>query len=149
MRTRLLILVVAVLVLLLAQVWAQQKGELTNLGYDPCTDPNRVTVLGLNLATDTDSVELIPISGVTRIYICSLKLQGDNSMILYLHFGTGTECAADQYFFSYVKTLGLTPKHLETGGGSSTFALSEEGRAFCIYRDATTALKGHLRYVQE
>ena len=143
-----LLMPLAVLALLAARAWAQQPVVVDNLGYDPCADPARVQVLGLNLSADTGSVELVPISGITRILVCSLTLQGGSAVVLYLHFGTGTACAADQSFISYVRTAGLAPKYVYPDGGA-TFARSETARAFCIFRDASTTLKGHLRYVQE
>jgi len=149
MRFLLAAILIALLTLLVAATSAQQRVNVVNIGYDPCADPNRVTVLGLDQADAADSFELVPVSGVTRIYLCSASLQGGVATHLYVHFGSGAACASTQAFVSYVSTAGLTPKRLHTGGGSATFARSETSRALCIYRLVSTTVKGHVRYVQE
>jgi hypothetical protein len=139
------------LVLLTAGVaLGQAPVTVTNLGYDPCADPDQVQVLAVNEGAASGNTELVPVFGSTRLWICSARLQGGAAGTLYAIFGSGAACADNaDYLTVHLLTAANVPTMvLEAAGGNATFKRSEPARAFCIYRSVSMTLVGHVRYVQ-
>lgn len=133
------------------RVIAQQPVNVTNIAYDPCSDPAKVTVFDLNEGAASGNTQLVAISGSTRIYVCSGKIQGGAAGTMYLQFGTGVACVdnADYMDIMIFASANTPPAMIQPGGAGATFYRSAAARALCIFRSTSMTVSGHIRYVQE
>lgn len=133
---------------------AQQPVNVTRVNsappiYDPCLDPTRVLVVNINAGAASGNTELVAISGSTRIWLCSAKIQGGAAGTIEFRFGTGTACAT---FPTSIDTTSITAAgdgSIITSGGSGSIMRSGTGQALCYVRSASMTAHGHARYVQE
>lgn len=117
-------------------------------GGNPCVNPN-ATLLSVTGATSgTTAVQIIALSGTTKIYICSLTVIGvsGTTPAFSLVQGTGTNCATGQ---TVVRTSWAT-----TAGQLYTFhgpvAVGAAGAALCYLDTGTTPIQNYqLTYVQQ
>ena len=128
----------------------QAPVTVTNLGYDPCSDPDQVQTLAVNEGAAMGNTELVPVFGSTRIWLCSGRLQGGAAGELWPLFGDGTACASNTDYLAVhlVTAANEPPLILDGAGGNGTFKRSAPARAFCIYRNVSMTLVGHIRFVQ-
>lgn len=144
------------LVVLLCAVpaWAQQPINVTKIAgnnpiVDPCLDPTKRTVININASASSSSVELVAVSGSTRIYLCDGKVQGGAAGEIGIMFGSGTTCGSNQAIVDTTTVTNPGDGALILPGASGTFARSATARALCYSRSASMTVEGHVVYVQE
>jgi hypothetical protein len=147
--------------LLLAPVWegfaeAQQPVNVTRVNnavplYDPCLDPSKVVPLtyGTGLAAASGAVTHTGISGTTRIYFCSAKVQGGATGTITLRFGTGANCATFPTDIDVTSIVANGDGALITPGAAGTYLRSAPSQALCSVRSASMTIHLNIRYVQE
>lgn len=124
------------------------RGNLTPSGGNPCYNPGASVQSLFGSTSGTTAVQLIALSGTTKIYVCSLTVVGvsGTTPTFSLVYGTGSNCGTGQnvflgawqtaantvYPFSY--PLGITPA----------------GQALCYLGSGTLPVQRYtLTYVQQ
>lgn len=149
---RVVVCVLGLMAALALSAIAQQPVTVQNTVYDPCADPSKVRIQGLNSLSGSGRTVHIAADGTKRIYVCSGRIQGSDAGAFYLQFGTGTTCqtgtvAVDRHVFT---ANGEPPLVLSPGSSmNATFRRSAAGAELCYERVATMTVQGHIRYVQE
>jgi hypothetical protein len=115
---------------------------------NPCVDP-RATIQSIALnASTTSAVQIIALSGTTKIYPCSITVLGGGTTPTFsLVYGTGTNCATGQ-------TTLTTAIAIPTAAPAQTFpspvGATPAGQAVCTLLTGTSpTAKGVLSYVQQ
>jgi hypothetical protein len=118
-------------------------------GSNPCNNPT-ATLLGISGATSgTTSVQLIAISGSTKIYVCSMQITGvsGTSPTFKLTYGTGSACATGNV--GIVGPFTTTANTVFNYGGNN-FAVTPAGQALCYIQTGTTPISNYnITYVQQ
>lgn len=118
-------------------------------GSNPCINPT-ATVLGVSVATSgTASVQLVALSGTTKVYVCSLNVTGvsGTTPTFKLTYGTGTACAVGTTGIVGPFTTTANTNFLFTG---PTFAVTPAGQALCYVQTGTTPISTvNLTYAQQ
>lgn len=118
-------------------------------GSNPCNNPT-ATLVGISGATSgTASVQLVAISGTTKIYVCSMTITGvsGTSPTFKLQYGTGSACATG--------TVGIvgpwtTAANTIYNFGGNNFAVTPAGQALCYVQSGTTPVSNYnITYVQQ
>ncbi len=117
-------------------------------GSNPCANPT-ATILGLQGATSgTASVQLIALSGTTKIYLCSLNVTGvsGTTPTIKLTYGTGTACAT-----APVTVVGpVNPAANVSIYYGPTVAVTAGGAELCYLQTGTAPIFNYnLTYVQQ
>lgn len=155
MRSKTLAICSALFVLFTsAAVLAQQPVNVTRVSgvapiTDPCLDPAKRTVFNINQSAGTSTVEMVSVSGSTRIYLCDGKIQGSAAAEITIMFGSGTTCGSNTANIDTTTITNAGDGALLLPGASGTLARSATGRAICYSRSASTTVEGHIVYVQE
>jgi hypothetical protein len=147
----------AALLLLAAPVQAQVNTSAVQsvsiaaggiVGGNPCANPT-ATILGLaGATTGTAAVQLIALSGTTKIYLCSVTITGvsGTTPTFSLRYGTGTACATGPVaiigpFASTAATVFLF---------ESPAAVTPAGQALSYLDGGTTPIQNYnITYVQQ
>jgi hypothetical protein len=115
---------------------------------NPCVD-SRATIQSIALnASTTSAVQIIALSGTTKIYPCSITVLGGGTTPTFsLVYGTGTNCATGQ-------TVLITAIAIPTAAPAQTFpspvGSTPAGQAVCTLLTGTSpTAKGVLSYVQQ
>lgn len=140
----------AILIAALVPASAQQTVAITNATYDPCFDPTKIIAVPVDQSAASTDVQVLALSGSTKIYLCSGRIQGGAAGKITLRFGTGSACASSPTDIDVISVVanGDGPLILP-GSGSATFEVSAAGQAFCFTRSASMTAIGHFRLVQE
>jgi hypothetical protein len=122
---------------------------------DPCMGQAK-TPLAINQNT-TSSVQLVALSGSTKIYICSLFLMTNSTATtVALTTGTGTACAS-----SNAAVIGSTTANIANsvnliagsgltyGNGAGTIAAGAASSELCMVLGSNVYVSGNLTYVQQ
>lgn len=117
-------------------------------GGNPCANPS-ATLLGLaGVTSGTAAVQLVALSGSTKIYVCSVTITGvsGTSPTFSLKYGTGTACA----------TGGVTLVGPFTSTANTVFrfespaAVTPAGQALCYLDAGTLPVQNYnITYVQQ
>ena len=102
--------------------------------------------------TTSASVQLVALSGSTKIYVCSLGLIGATATVFSITGGTGTACATSAVAIMGAATatngMSLTTNGgLTLGNGGVTVASTAAGSELCII--GGTGISGNLTVVQQ
>lgn len=118
-------------------------------GSNPCINPT-ATILGLSGATSgTASVQLVALSGSTKIYVCSMNITGISGTTpkFSLTYGTGSACATGTV--TMVGSFTTTANTVFNFVGP-TFAVTAAGQALCYVQTGTTPVSNYnITYVQQ
>jgi hypothetical protein len=118
-------------------------------GGNPCQNPS-ATIVGISGATSgTSSVQLVALSGSTKIYVCSMAITGisGTSPTFKLQYGTGSACGTG--------TVGIvgpwtTAANTIYNFGGANFAVTPAGQALCYLQSGTTPVSQYnITYVQQ
>ncbi len=134
--------------------WAQQPINITKISGvapidDPCLDPAQRTVININASASTTTIELVAVSGSTRIYLCDGKIQGSAAGEIGILFGSGTTCGSNQAILDTTTITNAGDGALLLPGAAGTLARSATARALCYTRSASMTVEGHVTYVQK
>jgi hypothetical protein len=132
------------LLFLTTAAWGQQQ---IPPGQNRCHDPNAVLQsVALNAST-TSAVQLIALSGTTKIYVCSITvIGGGTSPTFSLVYGTGTNCGTGQTVLVQAVPLSTTTPF----NFVSPTAVTPAGQAACTLLTGTSpTAKGVLSFVQQ
>lgn len=115
---------------------------------NPCGNPGATLQAASGVTSGTTAVQIIALSGTTKVYVCSLSIIGvsGTTPTLSLVQGTGTNCATSQ--------TTLLPAFGTTAGQLYAFAnpvtLTSAGFALCYLPGGTTPVQNFvLTYVQQ
>ena len=125
--------------------------NVSNASTDPCV--NTKTNLPISYTTAT-SIQLVALSGSTKIYVCSLGLIGSTATVFSIIGGTGTACATSAVAIMGAATatngMSLTTNGgLTLGSGLGTIAVTGAGSELCIVLSGGGTLSGNLTFVQQ
>lgn len=114
---------------------------------NPCVNPAVVLVSLTGATSGTTAVQIVALSGTTKIYVCSLTVIGvsGTAPTFSLVQGTGVNCATGQSVVrqSWATTAG-TLYHF-----ASPVAVGAAGNAFCYLSGGTLPVQNYqLTYVQ-
>jgi hypothetical protein len=117
-------------------------------GGNPCQNPS-ATLTSFNAATSgTASVQIVAISGSTKIYVCSMIVVGTSgtSPTFALRYGTGSACGTGT-----VTIVGAFTTTANTLFNFATpFAVTPAGQALCYIQTGTTPISQlSVTYVQQ
>lgn len=132
----------------------------TNTGYatsanqtaDPCTLSTKTTK---PISTSSAGpVELVALSGATKIYVCSIIAVNDTAIKLSFIDGTGGSCASAQHaiYGSTTAASGMSlaaTSGFSQGNGGATVATTAAASAFCLLQSGTSLVAGTMTYVQQ
>lgn len=117
-------------------------------GSNPCNGPNAALQMVAGQTSGTAAVQLIALSGTTKIYVCNVTVQGisGTSPTFSLKYGTGTACA----------TGGVTIIGAFTTTANTTFNwpgpafITIAGQELCYVQTGTTPISNYaITYVQQ
>ena len=122
---------------------------------DPCFASAK-TNLAIN-QNGTSSVQLIALSGSTKIYVCSLFLMTNSTATTFsLTAGTGTACATPTGTVIGPTTANIangpnliTGAGLTLGNGGGTIASGVASSELCMVLGSNVYVSGNLTYVQQ
>lgn len=118
-------------------------------GSNPCINPTS-TILGVSGNTSgTASVQLVAISGTTKIYVCSMNVTGvsGTTPTFKLQYGTGAACATGTVGIVGPFTTAANTTYNFVG---PTFAVTTAGQALCYVQTGTTPINTYnITYVQQ
>jgi hypothetical protein len=102
----------------------------------------------------TASVQLLPLSGSTVIYVCSLSLIAAGATTVALTTGTGAACGTGNTAVigstTIANSLSLTANGgLTLGSGAGTVALGAAAGELCMVLGNNVVVAGNLTYVQQ
>lgn len=121
---------------------------ITTIGGNPCQNP-QASLNSLPVTTSgTTAVQIVALSGSTKIYICSLTVIGQSGTTptFSLVQGTGTNCAATQ---TVVVPAFATPANTLFPFANPVSA-GVAGNALCYLQTGTTPVtKVQITYVQQ
>lgn len=144
---------------------ANNNGQATAGNSSPVVLPAaQVTadVCSLNAKTNlpisqngTSSVQLIALSGSTKIYVCSLSLIAAGATTVALTTGTGTACVTGNAAVigtttaSIANSISLAANGgLTLGNGAGTVAIGAASSELCMILGTSVFVSGNLTYVQ-
>jgi len=148
------ILFIAAIVLLSAQAHAQintsspQPVTITTVGGNPCQNPAAILNSVPVTTSGTTAVQVVALSGATKIYICSLTVIGQSGTTPTFSMvqGTGTNCATGQ---TVVVPAFATPANTLFSFATPVSA-GAAGNALCYLQTGTTPVtKVQIAYVQQ
>jgi hypothetical protein len=115
---------------------------------NPCQNP-AATLVGANLSTSgTSAVQIVALSGTTKIHICSLSVVGvsGTTPTFSLVYGTGTNCATGQAVLLGAWTTAANTVYTFSG----PVGIVPSGQALCYLDTGTTPVQRVLlTYVQQ
>lgn len=118
-------------------------------GSNPCSNPT-ATIVGISGTTSgTASVQLVALSGTTKIYVCSMNITGvsGTTPTFKLQYGTGTACATGTTAIVGPWTTAANTVYNYHG---PTFAVTPAGQALCYIQTGTTPVSNYnITYVQQ
>jgi len=125
------------------------------IGYvsdDPCNSK-----IKLNAPFSTTSggpVSLIPLSGSTVIYVCSISAITDTAIKLSFIDGTGGACASAQHAIWGSTTAASGMSLAANGGftqgsGNGSVGVTTAASALCLLQSGTSLIAGNVTYVQQ
>lgn len=123
-------------------------GEVGTPHGNPCADPlATLQSVALNAST-TSAVQLIALSGTTKIYVCGITVLGGGTTPTFsLVYGTGTNCATGQ---AAVITAIAIPTAAPAQVFHSPVGVTPAAQALCTLLAGTSpTAKGVLSYVQQ
>ncbi len=108
----------------------------------------------VTLAGTTASVQLVALSGSTKIYVCSLALIGSTATVFSVIGGTGSACgtSAVAIMGSSTATNGMSLAlngGLTLGNGNGTVASTAAGSELCLVQSGAGNISGNLGVVQQ
>jgi hypothetical protein len=117
-------------------------------GGNPCQNPSATLVSANGATSGTAAVQIVALSGSTKIYICSLTVIGvsGTSPTFSLVQGTGSNCATGQTIVvrSWTTTAGSLYAY------ANPVAVGAAGNALCYLNTGTTPVQNYtLTYVQQ
>lgn len=135
---------------LLAQVHTSAPAPvtITIVGGNPCQNPNATLVSTGVTTAGTAALQIVALSGSTKIYICSLTVIGQSGTTptFSLVQGTGTNCATGQ---TVVVPAFATPANTLFPFANPVSA-GVAGNALCYLQTGTTPItKVQATYVQQ
>jgi hypothetical protein len=115
-------------------------------GGNPCQSPTATLSAVAGATSGTVAVQLVAISGTTKIYICSVNVTGvsGTTPTFSLKYGTGTACA----------TGGVTILGAWTTAANTIYTFTQPfvtpaGQALCYLNTGTTPIQNYaITYVQ-
>lgn len=103
--------------------------------------------------TATASLQIIALSGSTKIYVCSLALIASVATNFSLTGGTGTNCGTPAALIGTTSASNGVPLAanggLTLGNGLGTVAVTGAGSELCIVQSGAGNIVGNLTYVQQ
>lgn len=120
----------------------------TTVGGNPCRNPSATLAMVSGSTTGTASVQLVALSGTTKIYVCSMVIIGTSGTTptFSLTYGTGAACATGN-----VVIIGaFTTTANALFNFSNPFAVTAAGNALCYVQTGTTPISRYaITYVQQ
>ena len=127
---------------------APAQVQITTAGGNPCLNPASILNAVLISTSGTSSVQMVALSGTTKIYPCSLNVVGvsGTSPTFSIVYGTGTACATGQTVYLGAWTTTANTVYQFHGPLPPTPA----GQALCYLDTGTTPIQRvTLSYVQQ
>lgn len=114
--------------------------------YDrPMVCPNTVAI---NTAA-SGTVELVPLSGTTRIFVCSFSIQSAAATNVKFQYGTGTTCGTGTTDLTGPYVFTATPSSVNLGSGYGyIFKTQANGQALCLNNSAAVQVSGFISYAR-
>lgn len=115
-------------------------------GGNPCQSPSATLSSVAGATSGTAAVQLVAISGTTKIYICSVNITGvsGTTPTFSLKYGTGTACATGG-----VTILGAWTTTANTVYTFMQPFVTPAGQALCYLDTGTTPIQNYaITYVQ-
>jgi hypothetical protein len=117
-------------------------------GGNPCLSPGATLQMVAGQTTGTVAVQLVAISGTTKIYVCNVTIQGisGTAPTFSLRYGTGTACATGP-----VTIIGaFTTTANATFNWPGPAFVTPAGQALCYIQTGTTPISNYaITYVQQ
>jgi hypothetical protein len=126
-----------------AQVVAQSPN-----GGNPCLNPGATLQMVAGQTSGTASVQLVALSGSTKIYVCNVTIQGisGTTPTFALRYGTGSACATGTATIIGAFTTTANATFNWPGPAFVTPA----GQALCYIQTGTTPVSNYaITYVQQ
>jgi len=130
------------------QTSAPPAVTISTAGANPCHNPASVLNAVLTSTSGTSAVQIIALSGSTKIFPCSLNVVGvsGTSPTFSLVYGTGTNCATGQTVYLGAWATAANTVYPFVGPMPPTPA----GQALCYLDTGTTPVQRvTLSYVQQ
>lgn len=121
--------------------------SLTGTGGNPCANPYATLASVAGSTSGTSAVQLIALSGATKIYVCSVNVAGvsGTNPTFSLVYGTGNNCATGQTVF-----LGAWTTAANTIYPFIQPFVTPAGQAVCFLDSGTTPVQRYaITYVQQ
>jgi hypothetical protein len=118
-------------------------------GGNPCQNPNATLAMVAGQTSGTSSTQLIALNGSTKIYVCSMTIQGisGTTPTFALRYGTGTACATGTV--TIIGAFTTTANATYVWAGPSAF-VTIAGQALCYIQTGTTPIANYaITYVQQ
>jgi hypothetical protein len=127
--------------------------QLSPNGLNPCLNPTATLVGNSTAMSGTSAVQIVGLSGSTKIYICSLSfgIGSGTTPVLTLNYGTGTACATGTT--AIINAAPILPSSATVQSFTtfpSPFFVTPAGQELCYTLTGTTPTgKLILTYVQQ
>jgi hypothetical protein len=122
--------------------------KVGTLGANPCAASNSTLAMVSGSTTGTTAVEIIALSGTTKIYVCGLSIVGvsGTTPTFSLVYGTGTNCGTGQaVMLGAWTTAANTVYHF-----AASPAVVPAGQALCYLQTGTSPVSRYMiTYVRQ
>lgn len=121
---------------------------VTMAGGNPCENPSATLISATGATAGTAAVQIIALSGTTKIYVCSLNVIGvsGTTPTFSLVQGTGSNCATGQTVVQQSWTTAAGTIY----AFANPVAVGVSGNALCYLDTGTTPIQKYtLTYVQQ
>jgi hypothetical protein len=119
------------------------------ISVNPCMSPYASLQSVSGATSGTASVQLVAISGSTKIYVCSMQVTSvsGTSPTFALRYGTGSACATGTVT-TFGPTAALTVGQIV--GPNFPFSVTPAGQALCYIQTGTTPIANYtITYAQQ
>lgn len=117
-------------------------------GGNPCSNPGATLTSVFGSTSGTTAVEIVALSGTTKVFICSLTVTGvsGTTPTFSLVYGTGTNCGTGQAVMLGAWTTAANTLY----AFAKPVAVAPAGQAICYLQTGTTPVSRYaLTYVQQ